>query len=55
LYKLIDNNYHAQTKHIDIRFHFVRHIVASGTLKLLYCPTDTENMVADIFTKALPK
>ena len=43
----------ARTKHIDLRFHFVRQIVASGALKLLYCPT--EDMVADILTKALPK
>src|SRR6266571_7653812 len=48
-----DDNYHACTKHIDLHFHFVRQIVASGTLKLLYCPT--EDMVADILTKALPK
>ncbi len=48
-----DNNYHARTKHINLCFHFVHQIVASGTLKLLYCPTD--DMVADILTKALPK
>lgn len=48
-----DDNYHARTKHIDIRFHFIRHTVASGALKLVYCPT--QDMVADILTKALPK
>src|SRR6266702_4985986 len=48
-----DNNYHARTKHIDLRFHFIRQTIASGALKLLYCPT--EDMVADILTKALPK
>jgi hypothetical protein len=39
-------------KHIDIRFHFIRWIVAEGKLKLIYCPT--ENMIADTLTKALP-
>ena len=48
-----DDNYHARTKHIDLRFHFVHQIIANGALKLLYCPT--EDMVADILTKALPK
>jgi hypothetical protein len=48
-----DNNYHAHTKHIDIQYHFIRHVVASGTLQLLYCLTD--DMTADILTKGLPK
>ncbi len=48
-----DNNYHARTKHIDLRFHFVQQTAASGALKLLYCPT--EDMIADMLTKALPK
>jgi hypothetical protein len=46
------NNYHAQTKHINIRFHFIRHSVQNGVFKLIYCPTD--DMVTDILTKALP-
>ncbi len=48
-----DNNYHACTKHIDLRFHFIQQTVASGTLKLLYRPT--QDMIADVLTKALPK
>jgi hypothetical protein len=47
-----DHQYHARTKHIDIRFHFIRWIVEDGKMKLVYCPT--EEMVADIMTKALP-
>jgi hypothetical protein len=46
------DNYHARTKHIDIHFHFIRHSVEMGVFKLIYCPTD--DMVADILTKALP-
>ena len=52
--KLIeDDNYHARTKHIDVRYHFIRHIAKQGDIKTVYCPTD--EMVGDILTKALPK
>jgi hypothetical protein len=47
-----DHQYHARTKHIDIRFHFIRWIVEEGRITLVYCPTD--KMVADTLTKALP-
>ena len=46
------HQYHARTKHIDVRFHFVRWIVENGTLQLIYCPSN--NLVADTLTKALP-
>ena len=39
------------TKHISTRYFAVRHHLASGEIKLEYCPT-TE-MIADIFTKPL--
>ena len=45
-------NYHARTKHIDIRYHYIRFVIKNGTLKLMYCPTD--DMTADTLTKALP-
>jgi len=47
-----EHQYHARTKHIDIRFHFIRWIVEEGKIRIIYCPTD--EMVADTLTKALP-
>ena len=47
------DNYHARTKHIDIRYHFIRDVIEREEIKLLYCPTD--DMTADIFTKALTR
>jgi hypothetical protein len=44
--------YHGRTKHIDIRYHFVRERVADGSLDLEYLSTD--QMLADILTKPLP-
>lgn len=46
-----DHQYHARTKHIDIRFHFIRWVVQDKKIKLVYC--STEDMVADTLTKAL--
>ena len=46
-----DDNYHARTKHIDIRYHFIRQVVASRDIDVTYCLTD--DMTADILTKAL--
>ena len=43
--------YQAQTKHIDIRYHFVREMYSDGLLEIQYLPTD--NQIADIFTKPL--
>lgn len=45
--------YHARTKHIDIRYHFVRELVTDKIVELKYMPTD--QMIADILTKNLSK
>jgi transposase InsO family protein len=47
-----DHQYHARTKHIDVRYHWIRWVIEQGSLRLVYCPTD--DMVADVLTKALP-
>ncbi len=46
------NNFHARTKHIDVRYHFIRQAIEDCTLDIVYCPTD--DMVADTLTKAVP-
>ena len=48
-----DNKFHARTKHIDLRYHFIREAIEDGKIKVKYVPTD-EN-VSDIFTKVLAK
>ena len=40
---------HRRTKHVDIKYHFVRDYVEARRVKLLYYPT--EDMLADMFTK----
>ena len=45
--------FHGRSKHIEIKYHFVRDKVAEGIVEIQYCPT-TE-MIADMLTKALPK
>ena len=44
---------HSRTKHIDIRYHFLRDHYQKGDIVLEYVPTDTQ--LADIFTKPLDK
>ncbi len=39
----------AKSKHIDIRYHFIREVVKSKAVVVQYCPT--ENMLADALTK----
>ena len=48
-----DNKFHAWTKHIDIRYHFICEAVEDGKIQVEYIPTDDN--VADIFTKPLAK
>jgi len=43
--------FHKRTKHIDIRYHFVREKVEDGQVMLEYCPT--QEMLADLMTKPI--
>src|SRR4051812_12745532 len=43
----------ARTKHIDIRYHYIREILEFGDIRLEYI--HTSNMVADALTKPLPR
>lgn len=42
---------HGRSKHVDIRYHYIRTQVEKGIVSLKYCPT--EKNTADILTKAL--
>lgn len=44
---------HKKSKHIDIRFHFTRELVERKEIEVTYLSTD--QMLADILTKSLPK
>jgi len=43
--------FHQRSKHIDIRYHFVRNEVQNGSVQLQYVPS--ENNVADMLTKTM--
>ena len=43
--------YHEHTKHVDVRYHYVRDLVANGTVIILKVPTKTNP--ADMGTKVL--
>ncbi|KAE9611781.1 putative RNA-directed DNA polymerase [Lupinus albus] len=45
--------FHGKSKHIDVKFHFLRDLVNEGIVKLKYC--NTQNQIADIMTKPLKK
>ncbi|GJR33929.1 hypothetical protein Tco_1209613 [Tanacetum coccineum] len=44
---------HAGSKHIDIRYHFIKEQVENGIMELYF--VRTEYQLADIFTKLLPR
>nr|GEZ46446.1 retrovirus-related Pol polyprotein from transposon TNT 1-94 [Tanacetum cinerariifolium] len=44
---------HSRTKHIDVRYHFIKEKVKKGIVELFFI--GTEYQLADLFTKALPE
>nr|GEY71933.1 putative copia-type polyprotein [Tanacetum cinerariifolium] len=42
---------HGRSKHIDVRFHFLRDLTRDNVVRLVHCPT--QDQVADIMTKPL--
>ena len=43
--------FHGRTKHIEIKYHFIRDAVSERDVNIKYCPTEV--MIADILTKPL--
>nr|GEU47315.1 hypothetical protein [Tanacetum cinerariifolium] len=48
-----NNVQHSRSKHIDIRYHFIREQVKNSVVELYFVTTNYQ--LADIFTKALPR
>ena len=44
--------FHERTKHIDVKYHYVRDVVAQGKLKV--CKISTHDNPADILIKLVP-
>lgn len=45
--------FHKKSKHIDVRYHFIRECVLSNLIKIQY--QETNEMVADVLTKSLAR
>jgi hypothetical protein len=43
---------HRRTKHIDVRYHYIRQLIGAGKARVSYLPT--QDMLADVLTKPLP-
>ena len=44
---------HPRTKHVDVKYHFIRDTIERKRMNVVYCPT--AEMVADTFTKGLAR
>ena len=51
--KVLKNpEHHGRMKHIDIKWHWIHDVIKCGEIKAHFL--STREMIADIFTKALP-
>ena len=48
-----DQQFHKKSKHIDLRYHYVKEKLEREEIDIQHCPTAINQ--ADIFTKVLPK
>ena len=48
----VNPEFHSRTKHVDVKFHFLREQVVLRSIDIQYIPT--QQQIADIMTKALP-
>lgn len=52
--KVLKNpEYHGRMKHIDVAWHWIRETIKRGEIEAHFLPTG--EMIADIFTKSLPR
>ena len=52
--KLSENPvFHDKSKHIDIKYHYIRDMVQRGAVKIQYVATDEQ--IADVLTKQLSR
>ena len=47
-----DQMFHERTKHIDVRYHYIRNVIAQGDVKI--CKISTHDNLADMMTKSVP-
>jgi len=45
--------FHGKSKHIEIRYHFVRELVEKNKINTIYCIT--EDQITDVLKKPLPR
>ena len=45
--------FHKRSKHIDIRYHFIRELINNGQIYLEFCKSEDQSV--DIFSKPLAK
>lgn len=48
-----NEKFSARSKHINIKYHFLKDLINEKFIEMVYCPTDL--MLADLLTKPLPK